>query len=387
MSRIVRALVAATTLASWACGSTEPGATPQVASVAVNPSTPSVAINAQVPLQAEVRDANGALVPDAEVTWTVQDPTIVSVSSAGVVTGLKLGTSQVAANALGKSGIATVTVTNTPVASVVVQPGTVDVQIGKTYQLLASVLDAAQNPLTGRPITWTSGTPAVATVSNTGLVTALTPGSARITATAGGVSGGATVTVPQIPVASVSVAASSSTIVQNAQATLTATTKDASGTVLTGRPITWSVDRADVANLSSTSGQSIVVTGGVTGTAVLTATSEGRSTTLTITVNDGTVATIVVSAASTTIKKNTTTTVSASVRDASGKPLQGRVVTWSVPGSDPATISPSTSITSTGANSVATATVTAKSVSVNDTARITATAGGKSGSVTITVTP
>ena len=190
MLRFRRTLTAALALASWSCGSTQPDATPQVASIAVNPSTPSVAVNAQVPLQAEVRDANGALVPDAEIIWTVQDPTIVSISAAGVVTGLKLGTSQVAANALGKSGIATVTVTTTPVASVVVQPGAVQVQAGKTQQLVASVLDAAQNPLTGRPVTWTSGTPAVATVSNTGLVTAVAPGSATITATAGGVSGG-----------------------------------------------------------------------------------------------------------------------------------------------------------------------------------------------------
>ena len=386
MGRIVRALVAATALTGWACSSTEPGATPQVASVSVSPRTPSIAINAQVPLQAEVRDATGALVPDAEITWTVQDPTIVSVSSAGVVTGLKIGTSQVAANALGKSGIATVTVTNTPVASVVVQPGTVDVAVGGQYQLAATVLDAAQNPLTGRPVSWVSGTPAVATVDNSGLVTAVAPGSATITATAGGISGTATVRVPQTAVATVTIAPASPSIKQNESATLTATTKDASGSVLSGRPITWSVDRADIANLSSTSGQSIVVTGGVSGTAAVTATSENRSTTVTITVTDGTVATISVSAASTTIKQNTSTTVSATVRDANGRPLQGRLVTWSVPGGDPATLSPASSTTTVGANSVATTTVTAKSVSSTDTARITATAGGKSGLVTITVT-
>lgn len=387
MSRIVRALVAATALTSLGCGSTEPGATTQVASVAVTPSSPSVAINGQVALQAEVRDASGALVPDAEVTWTVQDPAIVSVSAAGVVTGLKIGTSQVAANALGKFGIATVTVTNTPVASVVVQPGAVDVQAGQTYQLVALVLDAAQNPLTGRAITWTSGTPSVATVSNTGLVTAAAPGTARITATAGGVSGSATVTVPQAPVASISASAGDSSITQNAQTTVTATTKDAGGAVLSGRSITWSVDRPLVANLSATSGQSIVVTGGVSGPAVLTATSEGRSTTLSITVKDGSVASVAVTARDTTIKKNTSTMVSATVRDASGKPLQGRLVTWSVPGSDPATVSPSSSITSTEANFVATTTVTAKNISETDRAKITASSGGRSGFVTITVTP
>jgi hypothetical protein len=187
-------------------------------------------------------------------------------------------------------------------------------------------------------------------------------------------------------VATVTIAPGSPSIKQNESVTLTATTKDASGGVLSGRPIAWSVDRADVANLSSTSGQSIVVTGGVSGTAAVTATSENRSTTLTITVTDGSVATISVSAASTTIKQNTSTTVSAIVRDASGRPLQGRLVTWSVPGGDPATISPASSTTTVGANSVATTTVTAKSVSATDTARITATAGGKSGVVTITVT-
>lgn len=389
MSRIGRAFAAIAALTSWACGSTEPGATTQVASIAVNPSTPSVAVNAQVPLQAEVRDAGGALVPDAAIVWTVQDPTVVSVSAAGVVTGLKLGTSQVAANALGKSGIATVTVTATPVASVVVQPATVQVQAGKTYQLVASVLDAAQNPLTGRPITWTSGTPAVATVSNTGLVTALTPGSARITATSGGVSGDATVTVVPIPVASVSLSPGNSTIVQNATISFTATTRDASGGVLTSRAIAWTVDRPEVANLSAASGQTIVVTGGVSGTAVLRATSEGNSATVTVTVNDGAVNSVNVTSSATnnTIKKNTSTTISAIVYDAANKRLQGRTVTWSVPGGDPATISPTSSVTSTGANSVATTTATGKSVLITDTARITATVGGKSGSVTITVTP
>src|SRR5690242_18436651 len=40
-------------LAGWSCGSTAPDVTPQVASVVVSPATSTLALNAQLPLQAE----------------------------------------------------------------------------------------------------------------------------------------------------------------------------------------------------------------------------------------------------------------------------------------------------------------------------------------------
>ena len=102
MSRIARTLATVVVaLSGWSCGSTAPDATPQVAAVVVSPATSTLALNAQLPLQAEVKDGAGTVVPGASVTWTVQDPKIVSVSAAGVVTGLAIGSTQVAANALG----------------------------------------------------------------------------------------------------------------------------------------------------------------------------------------------------------------------------------------------------------------------------------------------
>src|SRR6185369_5100843 len=140
MSRIGRTLATAVVVAwsGWSCSSTAPDTTPQVAAIVVTPSSSTLALNAQLPLQAQVQDGSGTIVPDASVTWTVQDPNIVSVSAAGVVTGLAIGSTQVAANALGKSGIATITVTRTPVASVVLLPNQASVAIGATFQLSAS---------------------------------------------------------------------------------------------------------------------------------------------------------------------------------------------------------------------------------------------------------
>src|SRR5687768_8711981 len=113
-SRRTLATVVVVALSSWSCGSTAPGATPAVAEIVVSPAISTLALNAQLPLQAQVQDGSGTIVPDAAVTWTVQDPRIVSISEAGVVTALAVGTSQVAANALGKSGIATITVNPPP---------------------------------------------------------------------------------------------------------------------------------------------------------------------------------------------------------------------------------------------------------------------------------
>src|SRR5688500_19565055 len=86
-----RTLVAALALASWSCGSTQPpDATAEVAAIVVNPSSSTLALNAQLPLQALVQNEAGELVPDASVTWTVENSTVASVSPAGVVTALAL---------------------------------------------------------------------------------------------------------------------------------------------------------------------------------------------------------------------------------------------------------------------------------------------------------
>ena len=86
-----------------------------------------------------------------------------------------------------------------PVASVVVTPGaTTLLSLGETVQLTASARDASGNAVSGKSFTWTSSDQAIATVSGTGLVTAVTNGSVTITATADGFNGTATVLVDQV---------------------------------------------------------------------------------------------------------------------------------------------------------------------------------------------
>src|SRR5207253_2276562 len=170
--------------------------------------------------------------------------------------------------------------TPAPVATVSVSPATANVLIGATVQLMATPKDANGTPLSGRVVTWASNNQAVATVSASGLVTAQAVGTATITATSEGKSGTASITVTPVPVAAVTVSPASQTIQTGGAVQLTATPRDASGTPLSGRTITWASDHTGVATVSATG----LVTGAGVGTATITATSEGKSGTAAITV-------------------------------------------------------------------------------------------------------
>jgi murein DD-endopeptidase MepM/ murein hydrolase activator NlpD len=67
-----------------------------------------------------------------------------------------------------------------PVVTIMVTPETLTLPIGATATLEASVSDLDGQPLPGREIAWSSSAPSVASVSPTGVVTAISPGSASI---------------------------------------------------------------------------------------------------------------------------------------------------------------------------------------------------------------
>lgn len=170
----------------------------------------------------------------------------------------------------------------TPVASVSVTPSSAVIAPQQTQQLSASVKDAQGNSLSGRSVSWSTSASDKATVSGSGLVTGVAAGTATITATSEGKSGSAQVTIVA-PVASVEVAAPSTTLVPQQAVQLTATPRDAGGAALTGRSVTWSSSQQQVATVSASG----LVTALATGTTTITATSEGIDGTLALTVAAG----------------------------------------------------------------------------------------------------
>lgn len=139
------------------------------------------------------------------------------------------------------------------VATVTVSPSAPTLAIGATQQMAATVKDADGNVLTGRVVTWLSGNPAVATVSDAGLVTAIANGGADIVALVEGVSGSAVVTVGAevlIPTTvTVSPASFSINIGQTQQ--LAATVLDQHGAAMTGQTIAWASSDQSIATVDA----------------------------------------------------------------------------------------------------------------------------------------
>jgi hypothetical protein len=129
-------------------------------------------------------------------------------------------------------------------------------------------------------VTWTTAAPTVATVAN-GVVTAVAPGTATITATVEGRTASTVATVERAPVATVSVATPTVSVLVDSMVQLAAVVRDDSGATLTDRPVAWSSANTAVVQVSAT-GQ---LRGIAPGTAVVTAASEGRSGTATVTVS------------------------------------------------------------------------------------------------------
>ncbi len=69
------------------------------------------------------------------------------------------------------------------------------ISVGGTLQLTATLTNSSGGAVTGQNVTWTSSNAGVATVSTTGLITGVAPGTADITAAAGGASETVTVNV------------------------------------------------------------------------------------------------------------------------------------------------------------------------------------------------
>jgi uncharacterized protein YjdB len=338
-----------------------------VATVVIAPSTATVAVGANVPLTADVLDAAGNKIPGAKVVWATSDGTIATVSGAGVVTGVKVGTVQVAASAQGKAAVAEIAVNPTPVATVRLSPTSRNLLIGQTAQLVAEPLDDGGNVLPGRPVQFTTNNPTAVSVSASGLVTALAAGSAVVTAASEGKTAVATITVSIVPVATVVVTPNANPLFVGQTAQLSAVPRDADGRELAGRTVQWSTSDLSIATVTSTG----LVTAIAPGNATVTATSEGKTGTASVAVSPKPVSAVIISPGQTTVTVGGTVQLSAQVTDAQGNPLPGRPISFSSSAPQIATVSSGGLVTGVTTGS----------------ATITATSEGKTGTATVTVNP
>lgn len=164
---------------------------------------------------------------------------------------------------------------DTQVARVEVTAAAANVPENQSVQLSARAVTASGTVLAGKTFTWQSSNTAIATVDANGVVQGVVEGSATITAaeSGSGKSGTLAVAVVPAPVATVSVSAPQPRVKSGKQLQLSVTLSDATGRVLTGRDVTWSVSAPAVATV----GANGLLLARTPGTVTITAASGGKS--------------------------------------------------------------------------------------------------------------
>jgi hypothetical protein len=181
---ILLAIVVVSTSA-FAQGSNGAPPTAAIKTVQVTPSVKEAEVGQQVKLTAVATDAAGNVVKEQPSVYFAGPFDIAAADDDGNVR--LFGTGEVVVGAIvgGVPGMTKFMVRPPSVKTVEIAPLKTPLVVGSAVQLDAVTRIFSGDPRTGVPINWTSGNTQVATVDEGGVVTAIGPGKATITATSG----------------------------------------------------------------------------------------------------------------------------------------------------------------------------------------------------------
>ena len=217
-------------------------------SVSLSQTTATLTAGDNLTLTATVAPTNTT---DKTVTWSSSAPTVASVDASGKVTALAVGTTTITATTTnGKTATCAVTVRARIVAAtgISIDQTSAELTEGESLSLTATVSPANA---TGKTVGWTSNNPSVATVDATGEVSAISAGTATITAsTSNGLTAACIVTVNPAVVDATGITLSKTTLTLTTGGTgqLNATVDPADAT---DKTVTWTTNKPTVATVDA----------------------------------------------------------------------------------------------------------------------------------------
>ncbi len=272
---------------------------PSVVSVSITPATPSIPISGIQQFTATATYSDGLthnVTTAPGIAWSSASTGVATVSATGMATGVANGTSVITAAIGGKSATTNLTVTTATLVSIAVTPATPSIPVTTTQQFtaIASYTAGPVINVTAAPgMVWSSSTAGVATVSATGMATGVANGSAVITATYGGKTGTANLTVNPAILQSIAVTPATASVPAGLNQQFTATaTYDYGPTVNVTTSASWTPGTA-----GATVGLHTGLAHGVTANVipvVITASFGGKNATAALTVTAATVSSIAV---------------------------------------------------------------------------------------------
>ena len=353
---------------SVACGKDSPTtpSQPEPARITITPASVSLsAIGQNAKLTATVYSNDNTVISGATLSWSSGNTGVATVSAEGLVTAVSNGTAQITARAGSASQSIQVSVMQ-EAGRIVIEPDMVTLMsLGETVQLTASVLDRNDQPVEGAAVTWTSGDEAVATVDEAGLVTAVSNGTAQITARAGSASQSIQVSVMQ-EAGRIVIEPDMVTLMSLGETVqLTASVLDRNDQPVEGAAVTWTSGDEAVATVDEAG----LVTAVSNGTAQITARAGSASQSIQVSVMQEAGRIVIEPDMVTLMSLGETVQLTASVLDRNDQPVEGAAVTWTSGDEAVATVDEAGLVTAVS----------------NGTAQITARAGSASQSIQVSV--
>jgi plastocyanin/uncharacterized protein YjdB len=298
------------------------------AGVAVTPpAAPFGAKGSTRQLAAAALDSTSHPISGKTANWTVTDAAVATVSPTGLLTSVANGTTKAIGTIDGLADTADVTVAII-VKDVLVGPGTFSFgTAGRTQQFTATPRDSNTNTVSGATVVWSSTNAAAASVSPTGLVTAVANGTAQIQATSGTATGSASVTV-NIVIASLTLAPTSRTFTRIGQPqTFAPTARDTATNIVANPGITWTSRNTSLVTVSPSGVATSVADGAAYVVAAATGSGAKDSALVTVSAVANAVSITPSSVAFGAI--GSSRQLGASVLDSGSTTIPGRPVTWS----------------------------------------------------------
>lgn len=356
-----------------------------IGSCSLAPATSKLTVSQSVQPAITLRDTANNVISSLgrQIAWTSDNEIAATVTGSGLVTARKAGTARITASPVENTQAscnASVEVVDARIVSAVITTRSGSLRIGIPRQFQVSLTDSVGGAIpSGRAVTWTSVTPATASVTSNGLVTGIALGAARIAVNAEGAVDTVNFTVTKIPVATVRLSPLSSSIVQGGTVQINATIEDSTGTAVTDRVVEWTSSDPTRASVSQTG----LVTTQAPGAVTITATSETRSGTSQVTVQPIPVDTIVVTSGTYSAALNAPSkSFAIQLRDANGNQIFNRSV--SVQSSNPGIATGAINGTATqvniSASAVGSTTFTMRALNSNNQPE------GKTTTVVVTIT-
>ncbi|MBJ6727719.1 Ig-like domain-containing protein [Geomesophilobacter sediminis] len=349
---------------------------PSLDSIVVVPGDRTLAAQAVLQLSATGNYADGSHSDITRtVTWVSSAPAVAAVDTSGKVTAGTAGTAAITAKlgtVTSQPVLLTVNAAVPTLTAVTIDPPVANLPVGtaERFTATATYSDGTRSDVTGSA-TWTATAPVV-TLGGTGQATAEAPGTATISASFQGITGGASVTVTPAALMALSLDPPAQTIALGTTCGFTATGlySDGSSRELT-REVSWQASDPAVAAAETGSGAEGNFTSTSVGSVLVTATLQGVQGTAALTVSPARLVSLSLTPEHPSLPLGTSVALTAvgTFSDGSTQPMGS--VTWLSSNADVVGVSNAGTATSHGIG----------------TATVSASVGSVRGNTTLTVTP